>query len=57
MRPRITNKLAEALDVYRFSFESAGALELDNEHSELAVEPAHYIRFAGLKHACPLALL
>ena len=36
MRPRITNILAGTLDVYSFSFESAGALELDNEHSEHA---------------------
>ncbi len=34
MRPQTTNNLAGTLDVYRFSFESAGALELDNEHSE-----------------------
>jgi hypothetical protein len=37
MRPRITNNPAKALDVYRFSFESAGALAFDNEYSGFAV--------------------
>lgn len=36
MRPQITNILAGTFDVHSFSFESAGALELDNEHSERA---------------------
>jgi hypothetical protein len=30
MHPQITNKSAKTLDVLRFSFESAGALEFDN---------------------------
>jgi hypothetical protein len=50
MRPRITNKSAKTLDVLRFSFESAGALEFDNEYSGFAVHPAHYIAFAELRH-------
>jgi len=29
------------IDVYRFSFESTGALGLINEYSGLAVTPAH----------------
>jgi hypothetical protein len=36
MHPRTTNKLTQTCDVHRFGFESAGALELDNEHSGLA---------------------
>jgi len=31
MHPQITNKSAKTLDVHCFSFESAGALEFDNE--------------------------
>jgi hypothetical protein len=31
MHPQITNKSAITLDVHCFSFESAGALEFDNE--------------------------
>lgn len=56
MRPRITNITAITLDVYRFSFESAGALGFDNEYSGLAVTPAHYIAFAELKHRTSLNL-
>jgi hypothetical protein len=37
MHPQTTNKLTQTRDVYRFGFESAGALELANEHSGLAV--------------------
>ncbi len=50
MHLQITNKSAKTLDVYCFSFESAGALEFDNEYSGCAVQPAHYIDFAELRH-------
>ncbi len=40
MHLQITNKLTLALDAFRFSFESAGALELPNEYSGLASEAA-----------------
>ena len=53
MRPRTTNKFPETFDVYCFSFESAGALALDNEYSGFAVLPAHYIAFAERKRARP----
>ena len=56
MRPRITNKSAKTLDVLRFSFESAGALEFDNEYSGLPLTPAHYIAFAELRHRMSLGL-
>jgi len=36
MHPQTTNKMTQTCDVYRFGFESAGALELVNEHSGLA---------------------
>jgi hypothetical protein len=36
MRPRITNKSTRTFDVFRFGFESAGALGFDNEYSGLA---------------------
>ena len=42
----------ECFDVYRFSFESAGVLALDNEYSGFAVLPARYIAFAERKNAC-----
>jgi len=54
MHPQITNKSAKTLDVLRFSFESAGALEFDNEYSGCAVKPAHYIAFAELRHRMSL---
>jgi hypothetical protein len=54
MHPQITNKTAKTLDVLRFSFESAGALEFDNEYSGCAVKPAHYIAFAELRHRMSL---
>lgn len=57
MRPWITNTNERTLDDYYFSFESAGAPELVNEHSGFAVAPAHYIGFAELEHARPVALL
>lgn len=45
----ITNKSASTFDVFRFSFESAGALGFVNEYSGNAVTPAHYIAFEELK--------
>jgi hypothetical protein len=56
MHLRITNKSAKTLDVYPFIFESAGALEFDNEYSGCAVKPAHYIAFAELRHRMSLGL-
>ena len=46
MHPQTTNSLAPTSDVHRFGFESAGALEIANEYSGLAVLPAHlyYLR-------------
>ena len=44
MHLRITNKSAKSADDYRFTFGSAGALELTNENSGLAALPARYIR-------------
>jgi ABC-type transport system involved in cytochrome bd biosynthesis fused ATPase/permease subunit len=49
MRQRITNIRASTLDVLRFSFESAGALEIVNEYSGYAAQLACYIAFAELK--------
>jgi hypothetical protein len=56
VRPRITNSRATTFDVHCISFESAGALEFDNEYSGIAVTPAHYIAFAELKHCTSLGL-
>jgi len=56
MRPRTTNKSTPTSDVYGFSFESAGALALENEYSGFAVLPAHYIAFAERKRARPWSL-
>jgi hypothetical protein len=53
MHPRTTNSFLQTFDVYRFSFECAGALALDNEYSGFAVLPAHYIAFAERKQARP----
>ena len=53
MHPRTTNRFLQTFDDYCFSFESAGALALDNEYSGFAVLPAHYIAFAEHKQACP----
>jgi hypothetical protein len=36
MHPRTTNILTQTRDVHRIGFESAGALELDNEYSGVA---------------------
>jgi hypothetical protein len=41
MHPLTTNIPTPTRDVYGFGFESAGALEIDNEYSGLAVAPAH----------------
>jgi hypothetical protein len=54
MHPQITNKSDSTFDVLRFSFESAGALEFNNEYSGCAVKPAHYIAFAELRHRMSL---
>ena len=40
MHLRITNKTTQAFDAFRFDFGSAGALELTNEYSGLAAQPA-----------------
>ena len=53
MHLRITNMSAQALDAFRFSFGSAGALELDNEYSGLARTTGSYIGFAEFKQARP----
>src|SRR6267378_5974455 len=57
MHPRTTNTIPKTFDVYNLSFESAGALALDNEYSGFAVTPAHYIAFAERKHACPYRVI
>src|SRR5258708_4807078 len=57
MHPRTTNTLPKTFDVYALSFESAGALALNNEYSGFAVAPAHYIAFAERKHACPCRVI
>jgi len=41
MHPQTTNIVTQTRDVYGFSFESAGALELVNEYSGRVVLPAH----------------
>ena len=53
MHPRTTNISTQTSDVRGFSFESAGALALDNEYSGFAVLPAHFIAFAERKRARP----
>ena len=57
MHPQATNISAKRLDDYRFIFEPAGVLALDNEFSGFAVASAHYNDFADRKHACPLWLI
>jgi hypothetical protein len=52
-----TNSFLPTFDVYRFSFELAGALVIVNEYSGLAVHRLTYIAFADLKLACPLGLI
>ena len=46
---RITNISTPTFDVFRFSFESAGALEIVNEYSRYVVIPDCVIAFAELK--------
>jgi hypothetical protein len=57
VHPWATNKSTQTLDDCRFSFESTGALALDNECSGFAVVPAHYIAFAERKRACPYRVI
>jgi len=45
MHPRSTNISTQTCDVHCFGFESTGALELDNEYSGFAAEPAHLYCF------------
>ena len=54
MRPRVTNRDAEAFDAYYLSFEPAGALEFVNEYSGLAATTGYYIAFAELELAYPV---
>lgn len=49
MRLRITNNPTPTVDVFSFSFEFAGALEIVNEYSGFAATSARYIAFAELK--------
>jgi len=51
MHLRITNISTPTFDVYSFSSESAGALEIANEYSGYAATPARYIAFAELKQS------
>ena len=56
MHLRTTNKSAKTLDVHRFCFEFTSALEFDNEHSGLAVEPAHlYLLLTVILHFSSVA--
>jgi hypothetical protein len=59
MHPLTTNISPPTCDVHRFGFESAGALEIINEYSGLAVAPAHLYCFrrsqAGMPHTFNLA--
>jgi transposase len=54
---RITNIQHPACHAYLVNFESAGALERNNEHSGAAAESALYIAFAPLKQTCPMSLI
>jgi hypothetical protein len=53
MHPLTTNICAQTYDVHRFGFESASALEIDNEYSGLAVAPAHLYWLRRSQAACP----
>ena len=53
MHPLATNKLGLTFDVYRFAFGSAGALEIANEYSGLAVAPAHLYCFRRSQACMP----
>ena len=57
LHPQITNNSDTTLDVFRISFESAGALEFINEYSGHAFIQAYYIAFAEPKHANPLPVI
>ena len=48
--------MALTCDVHRFRFESAGALEIVNEYSGLAVTSAHLYRLRRSQHACPTTI-
>jgi hypothetical protein len=52
-----TNNSVKTSDVRFLSFESTGALALDNEYSGSAVTPAHYIAFAERRHVCPCQVI
>ncbi|HAY26728.1 MAG TPA: hypothetical protein DIT03_13420 [Candidatus Accumulibacter sp.] len=54
MQPRITNDSTRTFDVHQFSFESAGALERDNEYSGMVASPTLYIAFAAPRQARPV---
>jgi hypothetical protein len=53
MHPLATNKFTPTRDVHRFGFESAGALEITNEYSGLAVAPAHLYCFRRSQACMP----
>ena len=59
MHPRTTNITPGTQDVYRFDFESAGALEITNEYSGLVVVATHLYCFrrsqAYMSHMINLA--
>lgn len=57
MHPSTTNKTAQTHDVYRFSFESSGALGFINEYSGLAVIAAQLYRFRRTQAACPYGVI
>ena len=48
--------LPQTRDVYRFDFESAGALEFVNEHSGLAVAPAAILASQNSSMHVPLRI-
>ena len=48
-----TNILELTFDVYGFAFGSAGALEIANEYSGLAVAPAHLYCFRRSQACMP----
>jgi len=53
MHPLTTNSFLQTYDVHSFGFESAGALEIANEYSGLAVAPAHLYWLRRSQAACP----
>ena len=56
MHPRVTNKCAITHDVYAFTFEPAGALEITNEYSGLVVAPTHLYCFRRSQACMPHVL-